>query len=105
MEGPPADEDDLVLMFVFWYCHKRGKEVRLAKEAEAASTAGETGDEEAEDTVEDDEDDEDERPAADDEKYQAMLRDVESKANALNQPDPAPSGYGDLDLGGREKTA
>jgi hypothetical protein len=24
----------LVLLFVFWYCHKRGKEVRLEKERE-----------------------------------------------------------------------
>ena len=30
-----------VLMFVFWYCHKRGKEVRLAREqAEGASKEG-----------------------------------------------------------------
>lgn len=27
-----------VLMFVFWYCHKRGKEVRLANESSAASS-------------------------------------------------------------------
>lgn len=27
---------DLVLLLVFWYCHKRGKEVRLAKERAAA---------------------------------------------------------------------
>ncbi|KAK5128493.1 hypothetical protein LTR85_003161 [Meristemomyces frigidus] len=30
-----------ILMFVFWYCHKRGKEARLAKEAEAGKE-GET---------------------------------------------------------------
>jgi hypothetical protein len=24
-----------VLLFVFWYCHKRGKETRLAKEGQA----------------------------------------------------------------------
>ncbi|KAF2135377.1 uncharacterized protein K452DRAFT_260764 [Aplosporella prunicola CBS 121167] len=28
-----------LLLFVFWYCHKRGREVRLAKEAEAHSAA------------------------------------------------------------------
>lgn len=32
---------DLVLMFVLWYCHKRGKDVRLEKEkAEAAEMEG-----------------------------------------------------------------
>lgn len=33
-------------MFVFWYCHKRGKEVRLAREAEAGHI--EEGEEDAE---------------------------------------------------------
>ena len=28
-----------MLLFVFWYCHKRGKETRLAKEALAAEGA------------------------------------------------------------------
>lgn len=32
-------------MFVFWYCHKRGKEVRLAREAEDQQSAEATGDE------------------------------------------------------------
>ncbi len=27
----------IVLLFVFWYCHKRGREVRLEREAKAAS--------------------------------------------------------------------
>jgi hypothetical protein len=26
----------IVLLFVFWYCHKRGREVRLEKEASSA---------------------------------------------------------------------
>lgn len=82
-------------MFVFWYCHKRGKEVRLAKEAEGIAVA-EEGESGAEDTVEEGEDDE-----VDDEKdeigegkfeemqnYQAMLKDVEAKANDLSQPTP-----------------
>ena len=29
-----------ILLLVFWYCHKRGKEVRLSKEAEARLAAG-----------------------------------------------------------------
>lgn len=27
-----ADKADIVLLLVLWYCHKRGREVRLAKE-------------------------------------------------------------------------
>nr|OQO26539.1 hypothetical protein B0A51_08786 [Rachicladosporium sp. CCFEE 5018] len=40
-----------ILMFVFWYCHKRGKEVRLAKEQAALEEGDGTAD------VVDDEDD------------------------------------------------
>ena len=29
---PPWTHTSTVLLFVFWYCHKRGKEVRLEKE-------------------------------------------------------------------------
>jgi hypothetical protein len=29
-----------LLLFVFWYCHKRGREVRLEKERQARGTAG-----------------------------------------------------------------
>ena len=32
-----------ILMFVFWYCHKRGKETRLAKEDTERLSAGEDG--------------------------------------------------------------
>ena len=31
-------------MFVFWYCHKRGREVRLAREAEEGQGDGEDED-------------------------------------------------------------
>lgn len=43
-------------MFVFWYCHKRGRETRLAREAEVASMDGDDDDEENDvsDTDEDD---------------------------------------------------
>lgn len=33
-----------VLLFVFWYCHKRGKETRLEKERLAAENAGDDSD-------------------------------------------------------------
>lgn len=41
--------DPSVLLFVLWYCHKRGREVRLGKEASDASagpsnTAGDADD-------------------------------------------------------------
>ncbi|GAB7339432.1 hypothetical protein MBLNU457_6064t1 [Dothideomycetes sp. NU457] len=42
-----------ILLLVFWYCHKRGKEVRLSREAEAQLSA-------ASDASEADEDDDDE---------------------------------------------
>ena len=40
-----------VLMFVCWYCHKRGKEVRLAKEQNEASSPEEGVDDPDEDSV------------------------------------------------------
>jgi len=44
-----------ILLLVFWYCHKRGKEVRLSREAEAQLSAASDASEADED--EDDEDD------------------------------------------------
>lgn len=79
-----------VLMFVFWYCHKRGKEVRLARQVEETEGAGADGEEDYTAEEDDGEEEEEEREGAkeEDEQYQAMLKDVEAKANALNQPDP-----------------
>ena len=79
-------------MFVFWYCHKRGKEVRLAKEAEGIEGAEESG---ADDTVEEDEGEDEyndlggEGKYEEMQKYQQMLRDVESKADSLSKPAPS----------------
>ena len=79
-------------MFVFWYCHKRGKEVRLAKEAETEGGAR-IEEEEDDDTVdEDDIDDPDgdeaeaEEKIEDTEKYQQMLKDIETQEEALSRP-------------------
>ena len=67
-------------MFVFWYCHKRGKEVRLAREA--AEAEGEESDvmevevsdeEEAEELQED---------------LDTLEKEVDEKADVLNQPNP-----------------
>ena len=61
-------------MFVFWYCHKRGKEVRLAAEAEkAGSTDGH-------------DDDDDDSPEDDDEVDDNIAADIEAR---LNQPQPS----------------
>jgi len=46
-----------VLMFVFWYCHKRGKETRLAQTAEAELQAGASADRDVDDEDSDDTDD------------------------------------------------
>ena len=70
-------------MFVFWYCHKRGKEVRLAREA----AEGQEGEEDVLEVEDSDEDDaeEAEEPQMDLEKLE---KDVDEKADVLNQPDP-----------------
>lgn len=75
-------------MFVFWYCHKRGKEVRLAREAEGKQ--GEV--EEAE--VTDSADDSDVEEMVEElEKVDEQQKDdgqgADEKAAVLNQPAPA----------------
>jgi hypothetical protein len=35
-------QDETVLLFVFWYCHKRGKETRLARESAAKTPVSES---------------------------------------------------------------
>lgn len=78
-----------VLMFVFWYCHKRGKETRLAREAEGEEKSAEGGEDvglsdsaensEVEEMVEELEkaDSNEQRPGQD------------QKADILNQPAPS----------------
>ena len=75
----------IVLMFVFWYCHKRGREVRLAKEAAEEAGEGEEVEGEGEDEEEDleDVDEEDYEEEEDD----GAERDVNEKAELLRQPD------------------
>ena len=91
-----------VLMFVFWYCHKRGKEVRLAKEGEGDAAT----DLEAEDTVDEEDDDNDDDGNVHDAekelgesgkfedmlKYQEMQKDIDAKADTLSQPNPPKDG-------------
>ncbi|KAG9653472.1 hypothetical protein KCU95_g17626, partial [Aureobasidium melanogenum] len=48
-----------ILLFVFWYCHKRGKEVRMLKESESAKASANVSEVETSS-----EDDEDEKQAA-----------------------------------------
>ncbi len=86
-------------MFVFWYCHKRGKEVRLAREAaeaeggdEAEIEEVETSDEEEDGeqkTIEEkgapeDKDDAEAQPGDDN-----IEREINEKADALSQPNPS----------------
>ncbi|KAK5169695.1 uncharacterized protein LTR77_005673 [Saxophila tyrrhenica] len=95
-----------ILMFVFWYCHKRGKEVRLAREA-ADAEGGDEGDLEEIETSDEDEDvekviDELERGDADVEK------EVDEKANVLSQPNPTevpvPADEKDTAAAGEQRT-
>jgi hypothetical protein len=83
-------------MFVFWYCHKRGREVRLAREAEEGQ-----GDDENEDALDVEvSDEEDERVA---QEVEELEKEIEEKANVLDQPDPTRVPLPDHDQG--EKAA
>jgi len=86
----------IVLMFIFWYCHKRGKEVRLANQANGESIEA-VEDSGADDTV-DEGDEEGDSPEymveaesgdgkfEDMQKYQEMLKSVEERAETLSKP-------------------
>jgi hypothetical protein len=77
-------------MFVFYYCHKRGKEVRLEKEMAASAASLDVDgalDEEDTFTAEDDEDDDvSDEVDADDEKWQARLEQSEPAQVPLPTP-------------------
>lgn len=78
-------------MFVFWYSHKRGKEVRLARES-AESQANEADSKEAHDGSDYDATDSDDGEADDfaEKIAEAVKADsTESKGDVLNQPEPA----------------
>lgn len=87
-------------MFVFWYCHKRGKQVRLDRETEA-SKAAEAGEKEesggsdfdASDSEEGEVDDAAAKIAA------AVKNDRSEKSDILNQPEPAQVPLPDADKG------
>lgn len=87
-------------MFVFWYCHKRGKQVRLDRETKAskASEAGEKeefdgSDFDASDSEEGEVDDAAAKIAA------AVKNDSSEKNDILNQPEPAQVPLPDTDKG------
>ena len=94
-------------MFVFWYCHKRGKEVRLAKEA------GEGGTGEEEDVLEVSDDGDGDADEEDlDEDAKEEVNDVEEevdadekKADVLNQPEPTEVPIREKEEKGGEKGA
>ena len=80
-----------VLMFVFWYSHKRGKEVRLARESEACK-ANEAENKEEHDGSDYDATDSDEGEAdiVAEKIAEAVKADSteESKEDVLNQTEP-----------------
>merc|ERR1711939_1245868 len=83
-----------ILMFVFWYCHKRGREVRLAREADAEKE-GEGYEEGGSVEVSDEETDQ----SSSDEKTRNEKEDV------LNRSEPSQVPLSDNDADGREKEA
>jgi hypothetical protein len=73
-----------VLLFVFWYCHKRGRETRLEKEASMATTSGITAvesDAEVSDSA-----------LSEDESDRAMLEAALRRPEPAGVPLPPPSG-------------
>jgi hypothetical protein len=90
-------------MFVFYYCHKRGKEVRLEKEMAASTASVEAdgvADEEDSFTAEDDDDDDvSDEVDADDEKWQARLE----QSEPAQVPLPTPKAIDDSKSGEVEK--
>ena len=90
-----------VLMFVFWYSHKRGKEVRLKRES-AASKANEGESKEEYDGSDYDATDSDEGETDDaaEKIAEAVKADsTESKEDVLNQPEPAQVPLPDTETG------
>ena len=87
-------------MFVFWYCHKRGKQVRLDRESEA-SKAAEAGEKEESDGADFDASDSEEGEVDDAaEKIAAAVKnDSTEKDDILNQPEPAQVPLPDTDKG------
>lgn len=84
-------------MFVFWYCHKRGKEVRLASESASSSQILEQDGEGDIEVSESSDSEEDEKAAA-----AAAEAKIEE---TLNQPDPAqvPLPRTESDMGSEKK--
>lgn len=89
-------------MFVFWYCHKRGKETRLAKAAEGEAQEGEAkdGGEDADDgddiEVDDTDEDTPDDNAAAEKSADGAAKDLE---DTLQQPEPADVPLPDNDKG------
>lgn len=79
-------------MFVFWYCHKRGKETRLAKaaEGEAQEIEAKDGDEDADDgddiEVEYTDEEAGDEDAAAEKIAEGVAKDIQE---TLQQPEPA----------------
>jgi hypothetical protein len=91
-------------MFVFWYSHKRGKEVRLARESAESQANSADSKEEAHDGSDYDATDSDEGEIDDaaEKIAEAVKADsTESKEDILNQPEPAQVPLPDTEKGER----
>ncbi|KAK3724077.1 hypothetical protein LTR37_001199 [Vermiconidia calcicola] len=85
-----------ILMFVFWYCHKRGKEVRLAREAEGKELKEGEEDEVLEVSG-------DEAEVEDDDPE--LSKQIEEAAKSLSQPTSTEAPVSDTEKGGEGKVA
>lgn len=82
-----------VLMFVFWYCHKRGKEVRLAREAGAAGSIEGEADSK---TASDADDGAEISDSAEDSDVEEMVEELE-KADVQAEQEAAPGSSSGVD--------
>jgi len=97
-------------MFVFWYCHKRGKQVRLEREGAAAGASGDATAEEDDEDLEVTDSDEGEEGAAEavaekiasdvkEETGAAEAGDGKAKDDLLNQAEPSQVPLPDVEKG------
>lgn len=88
-----------ILMFVFWYCHKRGKETRLAREEAASANAEAEYDDDMESDVTDEDMPEDEEKTEEADESSTRAKDIETLNNdAQHESQESPG----VETGGRK---
>lgn len=86
-------------MFVFWYCHKRGKETRLAREEAASANAEAEYDDDMESDVTDEDMPEDEEKTEEADESSTRAKDIETLNNdAQHESQESPG----VETGGRK---